>query len=464
MAVMTSNNPSAPKTKILLVDDEQMFHTPVVLALTPEGYEIDVLDDGVKAMNVLQKIHYDLILLDINMPRVGGMEILHFVKEHYPTTEVIMFTGVHDVKIAVECMRNGAFHYITKPFAPDELITTVARAIERRNLVIQNTLMQARLERVAGNYSIIGTSPAITRVLKTAMQIAPSESTILIQGATGTGKELVAHFIHMNSNRSKQQFVPLNCASIPDTLFESELFGHEKGAFTDAKGQKIGLVEIANNGTLFLDEIGDISPLVQPKLLRFIQTGEFRRVGGTVPLNANVRLISASNKDLMHEVKEGRFREDLLYRLNVITLQLPPLKERKEDIPLLIEHFLKERFQLPVQKNVSDEAMELLMNYEWAGNIRELENVMERAALLSSGKIIQAKDLLLPSNISSRSPQNGEAHNPVGTPISLSELDRLHIEAVLKNMGWNKNEAAKILDISLKTLYTKIATYQIKPV
>ena len=387
---MISNNSSTPKTKILLIDDEQMFHTPVVLALTPEGYEIDVLDDSVKAMNILQKIHYDLLLLDINMPRVGGMEILQFVKEHYPTTEVIMFTGVHDVKTAVECMRMGAFHYITKPFSPDELVTTVSRAIEHRNLVIQNTLMQARLERVAGNYSIIGTSPAITRVLKTAMQIAPSESTILIQGATGTGKELIAHFIHMNSNRSNRQFVPLNCASIPDALFESELFGHEKGAFTDAKGQKIGLVEIANNGTLFLDEIGDISSSVQPKLLRFIQTGEFRRVGGTVPLNSNVRLVSASNKDILQEVKEGRFREDLLYRLNVITLQLPPLKERKEDIPLLIEHFMKERFQLPVKKTVSEDAMQQIMNYEWPGNIRELENVMERAALLSTGKMIQA--------------------------------------------------------------------------
>jgi DNA-binding NtrC family response regulator len=440
-----------------------MFHTPVVLALTPEGYQIDVLDDGVKAMNVLQKINYDLILLDINMPRISGLEILHFVKEHYPSTEVIMFTGVHDVKIAVECMRNGAFHYITKPFVQDELVTTVSRAIEHRNLVMQNTLMQARLERVAGNYTIIGTSPAITRVLKTALQIASSESTILIQGATGTGKELLAHFIHMNSHRSSQQFVPLNCASIPDTLFESELFGHEKGAFTDAKGQKIGLVEIANNGTLFLDEIGDISPLVQPKILRFIQTGEFRRVGGTMPLTSNVRLISASNKDILHEVKEGKFREDLLYRLNVITLQLPPLTERKEDIPVLIEHFLKERFQSPLQKSISEEAMHHIMSYDWPGNIRELENVMERAVLLSSGKMIQVKDLLLPGNVNPSPHRNGKNTNPIGSSISISELDRMHIEAVLQKTGWNKNETARILDISLKTLYTKIATYQIKP-
>ncbi|MFI5251953.1 MAG: sigma-54-dependent transcriptional regulator [Bacteroidota bacterium] len=453
---------SALSTKILLVDDERSYHEPVILVLGAEGYQVDVLDDSIQAMNVLQRVHYDLLLLDINMPKIGGMEILQFAKEHYPAMEVIMFTGVHDIKTAVECMKMGAFHYITKPFTPEELVSTTARAIERRHLVLQNTLMHSRLQRVTGDYSIIGTGPVITKLLQTAKQVAPSESSILLQGASGTGKELLAHFIHKNSNRSCEQFVPINCASIPDTLFESELFGHEKGAFTDAKVQKIGLVEIANKGTLFLDEIGDISPIVQPKLLRFIQTGEYRRVGSTIPLTSNVRIIAATNKNILNEVKEGRFREDLLYRLNVITLSLLNLKEHTEDIPLLIEYFLKNRYQTPNHKSISEDALERLMNYHWPGNIRELENVIERAVLLSTGKVIQSKDLLLPGENHALPAAVPNLDNPIGTDITLDGLEKIHIEAVLKKTMWKKAEAAKILDISLKTLYTKIASYQLR--
>ena len=395
------------------------------------------------------------------MPKVDGLEVLKFIKTNAPGVEVIMLTGMSDVKTAVECMKIGAYDYITKPTTADELLSTIQRALERRQLLIDNIVMKGTLERIQGPFEMVGESEAYRRVLEIAAKVAPTESTVLIQGPSGTGKELIANFIYQNSSRTDEPFVTLNCASIPDTLIESELFGHEKGAFTDARQQKQGIVEIANKGTLFLDEIGDISPIVQPKILRFIQSGEFRRVGGNTTLNADVRILSATNKHLQEEVREGKFREDLLYRLNVITIDVPPLRVRKNDIPLLAAHFLTNRMKSRVKPTISTRAMEVLMDYDWPGNIRELENVLERAAILCRNNLIEPQDLSLP-NAPMSLPVGAMADQKIGTAIPLKEIERLHIEGVLRSFRGNKAESAKILGISLKTLYTKIQQYQIK--
>lgn len=444
---------------ILVVDDEETYRFMLSSLLEAEKFPHDTVTDGVQAINAVQKKAYDIALLDVNMPKVGGVEVLKFVKENFPGVEVIMLTGVGDIKIAVECMKLGAYDYLAKPYRSDELLSTIDRALERRKLLRENFLMKSEIARLADSSEIAGKSRPLQKVLDVAAKVAPTESTVLIQGASGTGKELIANFIYKNSERKENPFVTLNCASIPDTLIESELFGHEKGAFTDARATKQGLVEIANGGTLFLDEIGDISPLIQPKLLRFIQSGEFRRVGGTNALNSDVRIISATNKDLMVEVRAGRFREDLLYRINVITLDLPSLKERSEDIPVLVENFLQHKLRSKTRKNVSPEAMEILMKYDWPGNVRELENVIERAAILCKDDTIRPPDLSLPLRASfSRSPENGD----IGTLIPMKEIEHKHIVGVLRTLKGNKAEAAKILGISLKTLYTKIQQYQIQ--
>jgi DNA-binding NtrC family response regulator len=308
---------------------------------------------------------------------------------------------------------------------------------------------------------MVGESETFRRVLDVAAKVAPTESTVLIQGPSGTGKELIANFIYQHSERQGEPFVALNCASIPDTLIESELFGHEKGAFTDARAMKQGIVEIANKGTLFLDEIGDISPLIQPKILRFIQTGEFRRVGGNTTLHADCRILSATNKNLKEQARDGKFREDLLYRLNVITIELPSLRQRKDDIPLLVASFLNTRMKTKVETTISPEAMEVLMGYDWPGNIRELENVIERAAILCRNHAIEPADLSIPT-MPSTQPGSNRGDDKIGTAIPLKEVERLHIEAVLRSFRGNKAETAKVLGISLKTLYTKIQQYQMK--
>jgi DNA-binding NtrC family response regulator len=446
---------------ILVVDDEEAFQYMLSSLLTGAGYNADTAADGVAAINAIQTKLFDVVLLDVKMPKVDGIEVLKFIKANFPSIEVVMLTGVGDVKIAVECMKIGAYDYITKPTTTDDLLTTIERALERRQLVIDNVVLKGELSRLQGGFEMVGNSATFRKVLDVAARVAPTESTVLIQGASGTGKELVANFIYQNSLRKDEPFVTVNCASIPDTLIESELFGYEKGAFTDARTMKQGIVEIANKGTLFLDEVGDISTIIQPKILRFIQSGEFRRVGGNAILKADCRILSATNKNLGEEVKGGRFREDLLYRLNVITIELPPLRDRKEDIPILVASFLKTKMKTRVEKSISPKAMEILMEYDWPGNIRELENVIERAAILCRNDIIQPEDLSLPSATLSLPAMTG-SDNPVGTAIPLKEIERFHIEGVLRSFRGNKTETAKVLGISLKTLYTKIQQYQIK--
>ena len=449
---------------ILAVDDEEAHLSILQNTLSMEAYDVTTASDGVQAINILQSRRFDVVLLDVKMPRVDGTEVLKFINDHYLDTPVIMITGVNEVRMAVECMRLGAYYYLTKPYDAADLLTLVNRALERRRLSLENKALKNRLAHAPEGSDLVGMSEPFLEVLSLASRVAPTDSSVLIQGASGTGKELVANYIHRNSTRTGRAFVALNCASIPETLMESELFGHEKGAFTDAFATKQGIVEIADGGTLFMDEIGEISVMIQPKLLRFLQTGEFRRVGGNKTLKADVRVISATNKDLQTEVHDGRFREDLFYRLNVITLLLPPLKDRKEDIPLLVDHFLKTLSPSRHPKRIDEKALEVLSRYHWPGNVRELENVIQRAAILSQEDVIHTDDLALPLGTQSRlgiSSGAGGPGNLVGSAISLHDLEKVHIAGVLKLVNWNKNTAAHILGISLKTLYTKIQQYNL---
>jgi DNA-binding NtrC family response regulator len=437
----------------LVVDDEKNVTDLLKLQLEEAGFDVDTANDGAMGINQIQTKHYDIILLDLRMPRINGIEVLKFAKENQPDSQVLMLTGYGDIKTAVEAIKLGAFDFITKPYNFDELMVSINNALAMRRLLVDNKVMKMQLGN--GKYEIVGQSPALKRVIDLALRVASSDASVLITGPSGSGKELIAHLIHENSQRANKPFVAVNCASIPDTLIESELFGHEKGAFTDAHTLKQGLAEIADGGTLFLDEVGDISYIVQPKLLRFIETGTFRRVGGTVEMSVNVRIISATNKDIEREVEEGKFREDLLYRLNVVHIEIPSLNQRKEDIPLLVEHFLQKKRSGRSEKRISLDALKMLVEYGWPGNIRELENVIERAAILAPG------DEITPAYIALTSKTKSPDLRKIPTRLTLDELERIHIENVLKANGFNRTKSAKSLGISLKTLYLKIKHYGI---
>lgn len=456
----------AKKYSILIVDDEESLRTILEGELSETGeFAVDTASDGGQAINQIQAKVYDVILLDIRMPRVSGIEVLKFVQEYSPTTQVIILTNYADIKTAIQTIKMGAYDFLAKPYDIEELFNTINRALERKQLFIDNKLMKSELSRKAGSSDLIGQCPAFLKMVENATRFADSDSFVLIQGASGTGKELVANLIHRRSGRSNRPFVAVNCASIPDTLLESELFGHEKGAFTNAYSTKQGLVEVANGGTLFLDEVGDISPTIQPKLLRFLETGEFRRVGGTNLLSVDVRVLSATNKDLREEVKAGRFREDLLYRLNVVALRVPPLSERKEDIPPLAEYFLSRKAKSKTPKTLSPATMNLLMEYDWPGNVRELEHVLEGAVLLSSSEEIQPGDLSLHFHKGDR--PAGSAADTLNAAasagvMSLEELEKLQIERVLRLNNYSRSRSAEALGISKKTLYLKIKRYGMK--
>jgi DNA-binding NtrC family response regulator len=448
---------------ILIVDDEQS----VVFLLKEElseldKYEVATAYDGAEAINVLQSQPFDVVLLDVKMPRLSGIEVLKYIREQHPTTIVIMLTNFADVKTAIETMKLGAYDFVSKPYVREELLATIDRALELRRLTIDNKLMEYELNRQGLAREFVGTSPAIVSLIRTAQKIADSTAIVQIQGPSGTGKELVAHLIHNASPRKNRPFVIVNCASIPDALLESELFGHEKGAFTDAYAMKQGLVEVANGGSLFLDEVGDISPMVQPKLLRFLETGEFRRVGGTNAMKVDVRIVSATNKDLQKEVEAGRFREDLLYRLNVVTIRIPPLKERKEDLPLLIEYFLKKKMKGKALKRLSDEALHVMMQYDWPGNVRELEHVIEGAVILSHDDLITAKDITLTASAEMQKAKPAPLAPEGADIISLEEMEKIHIERALRQNNYNRSKTSELLGITPKTLYLKVKKYRIK--
>jgi DNA-binding NtrC family response regulator len=447
---------------ILIVDDEQSVVFLLKEELSEiEKYDITVAYDGAEAINILQTQPFDVVLLDVKMPRVSGIEVLKYIREQHPTTIVLMLTNFADVKTAIETMKLGAYDFVSKPYEREELLATIDRALELRRLTIDNKLMEYELNRQGLAREFIGKSPAIQSLIRTAQKIADSTAIVQIQGPSGTGKELIAHLIHTSSPRKNRPFVIVNCASIPDALLESELFGHEKGAFTNAYAMKQGLVEVANGGTLFLDEVGDISPMIQPKLLRFLETGEFRRVGGTNAMKVDVRIVSATNKDLQKEVEAGRFREDLLYRLNVVTLRIPPLKDRKEDIPLLIEKFLEKRIKGKAQKRLSDEALQVLLQYDWPGNVREMEHVIEGAVILSHDEIITARDLTLTASAGMQKSNPVPVLQKEGEYLSLETMEKMQIELVLQKNNYNRSKSAEMLGITPKTLYLKIKRYGI---
>ncbi len=447
---------------ILIVDDEQSVVFLLKEELSEiEKYDVTVAYDGAEAINILQSQPFDVVLLDVKMPRVSGIEVLKYIREQHPTTIVLMLTNFADVKTAIETMKLGAYDFVSKPYEREELLATIDRALELRRLTIDNKLMEYELNRQGLAREFIGKSPAIESLIRTAQKIADSTAIVQIQGPSGTGKELIAHLIHTSSPRKNRPFVIVNCASIPDALLESELFGHEKGAFTNAYAMKQGLVEVANGGTLFLDEVGDISPMIQPKLLRFLETGEFRRVGGTNAMKVDVRIVSATNKDLQKEVEAGRFREDLLYRLNVVTLRIPPLKDRKEDIPLLIENFLAKRIKGKAQKRLSDEALQLLLQYDWPGNVREMEHVIEGAVILSHDEVITAKDLTLTASVRMQKSHPVPLLQKEGEYLSLETMEKMQIELVLQKNNYNRSKTAQMLGITPKTLYLKIKRYGI---
>jgi DNA-binding NtrC family response regulator len=450
--------------KVLVVDDDESYREGLRSILETEGYEVKTVIDGVSAINILQSNQYDLILLDIVMPLVNGIDVLKNIKNSFYDCEVVMLTGENDIHTAVESIKLGAYDYLLKPCSGTEIINTLNRAVERKRLLLQNKALKTELARRAASSKIVTQSPAVLEILNLAMKVAPTDAIVLIQGESGTGKELIANYIHSNSERKEQPFVVLNCASMQETLLESELFGHEKGAFTDASKEKQGLVEIANGGTLFLDEIGEISPVIQPKLLRFVQSGEYRRLGGTRTLQSDVRILSATNRNLKEEVRQGRFREDLLYRMNVFTLELPPLRDRKEDIPFLVDNFLHRRYGEKNGWKIAEDTLAALCQYEWPGNVRELENIIERATIVADDRTIQFKDLALLKKsriLKNESAESGAIGTEVevGKLVALKEIEKAHISGVLNAVSWDKKLAAKILDINLKTLYLRIQTY-----
>jgi two-component system, NtrC family, response regulator AtoC len=444
------------KHRILVVDDEESITYLVKTELEdlPE-FEVDTVLSGSDAINLIQAKVYDVVLLDVKMPRISGVEVLKHIKEHAPATQVIMLTNIVDVKTAIETTKLGAYDFVSKPYETVELIATVRRALEHKQLLIEKEVNQ-----FARPVELIGDCQTFKDVVNKAIKLASSEAFVLIQGASGTGKELFARLVHQHSMRKNQAFIAVNCAAMPDQLLESELFGHEKGSFTSAIKTKQGLVEVADGGTLFLDEVGDISITTQPKLLRFLETGEFRRVGGTNTRMVDVRVVSATNKNLQEEVKENRFREDLLYRLNVVSLRLPNLKERKEDIPLLVESFLARKTKT---KHLSPEALQVLMTYDWPGNVRELEHVIEGAIALSHADVVEPKDLWMNVALSAAPPQPGLSELPQAESLmTIEDLEKLHIERTLKHLRWNRVKTAKALGITPKTLYLKIKRYNIQ--
>ncbi|MFH0989076.1 MAG: sigma-54 dependent transcriptional regulator [bacterium] len=453
------------KYQILVVDDEESITFLLKTELEEQkDYSVDTASNGTAAINRIQSKIYDVALLDIQMPRVSGIDVLKYLNEHSPTTQVIMLTNIVDYKTAIETIKLGAYDFVSKPYDREQLLVTVRRALERRQLVIEKEVMKNELTRIGGSAEIIGQNEAFKTILSNAKKVAASEAFVLINGASGTGKELIAQLLHHESPRKDRPFVAVNCASIPDQLLESELFGHEKGSFTNAYAAKQGLVEVANGGTLFLDEVGDISQPTQAKLLRFLETGEFRRVGGTVSMKVDVRVISATNKNLLAEVQAGRFREDLLYRLKVVNILLPPLKDRKEDIPILAEYFLKRKSKSS-QKRFHPNALEMLLSYDWPGNIRELEHVIEGAVVLCQSDVIEQKDLWMNPTILHTSTPAVAQPQIVSEPqksMTLEEIENIHIEKTLKMHHGNRQKTAQALGITPKTLYLKIKRHNLK--
>ncbi len=449
-------------SKILVCDDDETLCYLLKEQLLEEGFAVDTVYDGGLAIEAIKRKNYDLLLLDLNMREIPGEEVLKFVADYNSSLQVVILSAQTEIRNAIDCIKMGAYDFITKPYNFDELLLTINRALEHKDLLVKTTLLTEQVNKKLSS-KIVGNSKELQRVINLANKSAVSESNILIEGETGTGKELLAEYIHKHSSRNEMPFVVINCASLPDQLIESELFGHEKGAFTDAKSTKQGLVEIAHGGTLFLDEIGELSLALQPKLLRFLENGEYRRIGGVTSLTSNVRVIGATNRNLLEEADNKNFRRDLLFRLNVITLTIPPLRDRREDILVLAKHFLEVKSPIRSPKNLSSGAEELLMVYDFPGNIRELEHIIERALIFAENDMIEPEDLNLPIDKQKKSARHASVNYDEGDDIiSIDELEKRHIAKVLKVNRWDRAQTANQLGISPKTLYTKIKKYAIK--
>ncbi|HWP35767.1 MAG TPA: sigma-54 dependent transcriptional regulator, partial [Thermodesulfobacteriota bacterium] len=450
-------------SRILLAEDDGALRKSLALCLRDQGHEVVEVPDGAEAIERLSSEIFDLVLTDSRMPQTGGHEVLRFAKTVNESTAVIVMTAYPTVETAVEAMKLGADDYVQKPFELAELELKVARALEHRRLVHENAYLRHERGLVYDFANIIGDSPAIQRVIEVVKKVAASNATVLITGETGTGKELIAGAIHYNSPRRQKSFVKVNCAALPENLLESELFGHEKGAFTGADRQRIGRFEQASGGTLFLDEVGDMTPSTQAKVLRVLQEQEFERLGGTKTIKVDVRILAATNKDLAEAVQAGQFREDLYYRLNVVSVKMPPLRERKADILPLARYFVRQCAG-EVKKRVSGfepAAIKLLMRYHWPGNIRELRNAIERAVLMTDGPLIRAADLALGDHSVERTGGEGLAIRIPPEGIRLVDVERQLIVEALKICNWVQKDAAELLGISRRVINYKIAAYGI---
>ena len=446
---------------IILIDDSPEIRENLSDSLRAEGYDVDTSSDGAEGISRIENKFYDIILTDLKMPGVDGMEVLKYVKENSPDSICIVLTGYGTIKNAVEAIKLGSFDYLTKPVKLEEIRITIQRALEHRNLKRENINLRNQLKKKYKFENIIGDNEKMQKVFETIEKVADTNSTILILGESGTGKELVAKAIHYNSDRREGPFVPVNCAAIPGELLESELFGHEKGAFTNAISTRIGRFELANGGTLFLDEIGDMNPILQSKLLRVLQERQFERIGGIKSIKTDIRVIAATHQDLKKAVQREKFREDLYYRLNVIPIKIPPLRDHKSDISLLVNHFLNQFSKTKKKKivGISKDSMEKLMEYDWPGNVRELENIIERMVILTNNEMISLEDL--PEKIQSltkmHSPNSFEIPE-VGLSLdtAVNEFERQLILQALNKTGWVKNKAAQLLNLNRTTLIEKI--------
>ena len=442
---------------ILVVDDEPDMRIALTHALGRSGYLVETASSGFEALEKFRRERFSLIITDLKMPEMSGMQVLKEVKKVSPEVPVIMITAYGTIGNAVEAMKEGASDYILKPFSAETLEETVKKVAISSNGQAHDRSVVVYSNRNSETKRIITQDSALLRILNLAKNVAPSNATVLIQGESGTGKELLACFIHQHSDRSERPYVAVNCAALPEGLAESELFGHEKGAFTGAIGRKIGKFELANHGTILLDEISEMAMPLQAKLLRVIQEREIDRVGGKKPIPIDVRIIAISNINLKKAVKEGKFREDLFYRLNVIPLTVPSLRERKGDIPMLANYFLEKYSSINNKRmrKIAEETISLLMKYDWKGNVRELENTIERAVLMGKGEVLLPKHLFL------EEPQNdAKKPIPIRVGLSLKEMEKELIFQTLKEVNGNRTHAAKILGISIRTLRNKLREYK----
>jgi len=450
---------------VLVVDDEKNYLLVLEALLGGAGYEVLTADSGEEALEIIRRNDLDLVITDMKMPRMSGIEVLEQIKQVYTDLPVIMMTAYGTVEKAVEAMKKGAFDYILKPFKNEELLLTVAKALDLRHLLTENRRLRQDLEKRYRFENIIGNSKAMQNIFAMVEKVAQTRATVLLSGESGTGKELIARAIHYRSARSQGPFISVNCGALTETLLESELFGHEKGAFTHALAMRKGRFELAEGGTLFLDEVAEMSPALQVKFLRVLQEMEFERVGGTKTIRVDVRVVAASNRDLRAEVEAGNFREDLFYRLNVVHLQIPPLRQRTEDIPLLVTHFIQ-KYASANQKgtiHLGPGVMKILVSHPWPGNVRELENVIERAVILCSQNTITVDDL--PPEITE--PPKAEldidqlvpSHIPL--PEALEKIEELMIRRALHQAGYVQVRAAELLGITKSLLQYKLKKYQI---